>query len=275
VKLPGKPKPPQTANLRASSKATYAIIQTKALLAGKSVEDLLRWAEANIHGGLPRGTVLTRYSALKHLLLERGYSAADIKATLPSIKLYVADKPRGPLSNEQVEVFDRGVREYIRSPPMKALLSLLRHTGMRVSEACNLKRADIVMDDGNRCLQVLGKGGKYRNVPLTPAANKILDAYLQRFNPAPPWLFPGEDPDHQLTRLAVNAACRRLRNAFPELGGRFSPHVLRHTFATRAHERGVSVLVISRILGHATLAQTERYTKPSSAFIATQIAKLK
>jgi integrase/recombinase XerC len=147
-----------------------------------------------------------------------------------------------------------------------ALLELLYGTGLRVSECCALDTTDIDRDRyGVPMLHVRhGKGDKARQVPVGGAADRALAAYL----PA----------RHALAatgaQLFVNAAgerltprsVQRLVKRWTIAGGVHAdatPHALRHSFATHLLDEGVDLRAIQELLGHASLASTQIYTKVS------------
>ena len=147
-----------------------------------------------------------------------------------------------------------------------ALLELLYGTGLRVSEACALDLGDIDRDRyGVPMLLVRrGKGGKSRQVPMGGAADRALVAYL----PARRQLAATG------SALFVNAAGQRLTprsvqrmvKRWTIAGGVHAdatPHSLRHSFATHLLDEGVDLRAIQELLGHASLASTQIYTKVS------------
>jgi integrase/recombinase XerC len=147
-----------------------------------------------------------------------------------------------------------------------ALLELLYGTGLRVSELCALDLTDI--DRGRYGVAMLivrrGKGGKSRQVPIGGAADRALAAYL----PARGALAASG------AALFVNAGGRRLTpRSVQRLVKRWTiaggvhadatPHSLRHSFATHLLDEGVDLRAIQELLGHASLASTQIYTKIS------------
>jgi len=147
-----------------------------------------------------------------------------------------------------------------------ALLELLYATGLRVSECCGLDLGDIDRDRYGTPMVLVrrGKGNKSRQVPLGGAADRALLDYL----PARASLHP---PD---AALFVNATGRRLTprsvqrmvKRWTIAGGVHAdttPHGLRHTFATHLLDEGVDLRSIQELLGHASLASTQIYTKVS------------
>lgn len=160
----------------------------------------------------------------------------------------------------------------------RALLELLYGTGARVSEA-----VDLDVDDAMAALEIglvrlTGKGDKQRIVPLGSYARAALDAYLVRGRPA---LAEGRRPSSRSTRsgasatpalfLGTRGARLSRQNAWLILRGaaeragldapHLSPHTLRHSFATHLLAGGADVRVVQELLGHASVATTQIYTK--------------
>lgn len=144
-----------------------------------------------------------------------------------------------------------------------ALLVLLFSAGLRISEALGLKIGDIAPDE---TLKVKGKGNKERIVPVLPIGMAAVEEYL-RLYPAEKkkdnWLFVGAQ-GKQLNPGVVQRQVRKLR-AKLNLPDTFTPHALRHTFATTLLEAGGDLRTIQELLGHASLAATQRYTKINKA----------
>ncbi|MDR1545641.1 MAG: tyrosine-type recombinase/integrase [Deltaproteobacteria bacterium] len=154
----------------------------------------------------------------------------------------------------------------------QAILELAYSSGLRVSELAALDLSDLDLRRG----QVLvrgGKGGKDRLTPLgRPAAEALrrwLDrrgAWLGRAAGARPAKPPEPGPALFLGRRGGRLCDREIRRIFDRrlaqagLDGRFSPHSLRHSFATHLLSAGADLRAIQELLGHARLTATERYT---------------
>jgi integrase/recombinase XerD len=161
----------------------------------------------------------------------------------------------------------------------RALMETLYGTGARVSEVVALDAADVrpVLADAAAgrvpeppFVLVRGKGGKERLVPLGRRAREALEAYLVRARPALAERRRGGLPARE--PLLLNARGERLsrQSAFAVLAtaarraglpSPASPHVLRHSFATHLVEGGADVRVVQELLGHASLATTQVYTR--------------
>jgi integrase/recombinase XerC len=156
-----------------------------------------------------------------------------------------------------------------------ALLNLLLYAGLRVSEAAALKLADV--DLGERKGMVIvrsGKGRKYREVPLHKTARQALNAYLDKCpNLADDdYVFQGQrgplGARGMQLRIAALAESVDIKNV--------TPHVLRHTFATRLlREAETDLVTVSKLLGHASVATTEIYTQPSERDLAEAVNGLR
>jgi site-specific recombinase XerD len=141
----------------------------------------------------------------------------------------------------------------------RALLEVLYGAGLRAAEVCGLDLGD--HDDGG--LRVTGKGSRTRLVPLGDPAQTALRHWLDRGRPSlsvehsPPAIFLSQR-GHRLDPSTVRRILtRRLRVLGLE---RFSPHALRHAYATDMLEGGGDLRSIQDLLGHASLETTEIYT---------------
>jgi integrase/recombinase XerC len=142
-----------------------------------------------------------------------------------------------------------------------AVLALLYGSGLRISEALDLKRADF--GTGARdAITVTGKGRKQRMVPVLPQVQKLVAGYVALC----PYDLPPDGPlfvgakGGPLVARVVQLAMARLRGALG-LAETATPHALRHSFATHLLARGGDLRAIQELLGHASLATTQIYTE--------------
>jgi len=131
-----------------------------------------------------------------------------------------------------------------------AVLELLYGSGLRVSEVCGLRPGDVDLRSGT--VMVWGKGGKQRQVPITPPA---ADA-LGRLRPVGDALFVNQR-GKRLTPRDVRRIIDRRAPAPTH------PHALRHSFATHLLDGGADLRAVQELLGHADLSTTQRYTHVS------------
>lgn len=129
--------------------------------------------------------------------------------------------------------------------------------GLRVSEVCHLRVADLLSD---RCQirVVQAKGRKDRYTIFSPTLQEELRAYWRLYRPVD-WLFPS--PLYVYRPITTAAVERAFRNAvqsarLPNHGG---IHSLRHSFATHMLEGGVDILTLRKMLGHSSLSSTSIY----------------
>lgn len=156
-------------------------------------------------------------------------------------------------------------------PRNRAILLLMLHAGLRLVEVSRLKWGDIDQEAGTA--RVMGKGDKERVVPLHPELEEALRLWM---GPHPlrahvP-LFPGYN-NEALKPRAIGTIIEKIgREA--GLSKRISPHMLRHTFATRLLRCDVNLRIIQELLGHASVATTQIYTKVVPQDKAQAISKL-
>ena len=142
----------------------------------------------------------------------------------------------------------------------RAMLATLHSTGIRRTEMCNLKVEDI---DSQRMLIHIrqGKGGKDRDVPLSPNRLETLRAYYRWMRPKT-YLFPGTvdgwRADKPITSKVPWEACQEAAQR-AGITKRVSPHLLRHGCATHLLENGADLPTVQALLGHTDLKPTSLY----------------
>jgi integrase len=235
-----------------------------------TADDVLAYAESATRGR-PIGTVLPTRAALKHYLVAvLGFTPEEAHAALPAARGR-PERLRDALSPEQLATYWTAI-ETLRPGPVRTILALLPRTGLRVSEACEMRR-DSVEQRGERLFfRFRGKGDKERIVPLTPSARALLTDYLGLFRPRGDYLFPGNGGG-PITPEAIRKTTRRLRTLAPALGD-VTPHVLRHTWATSALGAGVDLRTVQAALGHASITTTSRYLHPTADMLAAAMDRV-
>ena len=139
-----------------------------------------------------------------------------------------------------------------------SLITLLYGTGLRISEAINLKQGDI--NEKTQELIVKGKGNKTRVVPILP---QIVE-HIQKYCEVCPYMGDVAAPlffGNRGGALTAGAAQRTLVKLRRELGlpETLTPHALRHSYASHLLQGGADLRVIQELLGHASLSTTQRY----------------
>ncbi len=146
-----------------------------------------------------------------------------------------------------------------------AVLALLYGSGLRISEALGLTRAEVPAPGKGDVITVTGKGNKRRMVPVLPQVLALVADYVAICPydlPPDGALFLGAKGGPLSPRI-VQLAMARLRGALglPETA---TPHALRHSFATHLLARGGDLRAIQELLGHASLSTTQIYTAVDS-----------
>jgi tyrosine recombinase XerC len=144
----------------------------------------------------------------------------------------------------------------------KAILELFYATGIRVSELVGIETADLHF--GERLVRVRGKGKKERIVPFGSKAREALEDYRR----VRPQLAEGGDGgeafflNYRGGRLTTRSVQRMVHKYIRRtaVSRKISPHSLRHSFASHLLGRGADLRVIQELLGHASLATTQKYT---------------
>jgi integrase/recombinase XerD len=138
----------------------------------------------------------------------------------------------------------------------RAMLMTTYAAGLRLSETCHLKVADI--DSGRMMLRIVnGKGGKDRYSLLSPALLETLRSYWRANRPAL-WLFPQADATRPVDQGTLQKCfyAAKHRAGIAKEGG---IHSLRHGFATHLLEAGVGIHTIKTLMGHDNISTTARY----------------
>jgi site-specific recombinase XerD len=144
------------------------------------------------------------------------------------------------------------------------VLELLYGSGLRVGEVATLTVDRIDVRRGR--VLVLGKGSKEREVPISEYAVDAISAYLRD---ARPTIAPDGSRQLFFNRRRKPFSERDIRSMVERYGAtllpgrRVTPHTLRHSFATHLLEGGADIRAVQELLGHASVATTQRYTHVS------------
>jgi integrase/recombinase XerD len=182
-----------------------------------------------------------------------------------SLGRFTSPLPKAVLTESEVTALlespgtdDLGLRD-------RAILETLYSTGLRRAELCNLDLFDLDPEEGT--VRVCGgKGGKDRMVPIGTHALEALRRYLREARPhlvatpKQPALFVAAVTHRRLGIKTLNLIVRKRAEA-AGLGKRVTPHTLRHTCATHLLQGGADVRHVQLILGHASVATTQIYTR--------------
>lgn len=154
----------------------------------------------------------------------------------------------------------------------RAVLAVMIYAGLRSKEVLQLKIQDIDLD--NSIIHVVnGKGGKDRMVPVCSALKRILQEYWvdrERLGKETIYYFSRLRGDGAFTKNGLKKAVERLKKHSKI---NFSPHKLRHTFATMMLEGGCDIFTLSKMLGHSDIKTTTIYLSASVDHMHEQIMK--
>jgi integrase/recombinase XerD len=198
------------------------------------------------------GSVVNHVAALRFFFV-RTLKRPEFREFLP----YPRERQRLPgiLSKEEVARLINASGNLFR----RTLLMVLYGTGMRRAEVARLKIGDI--DSQRMIIRVVeGKGGKDRDLPLSPALLETLRAYW-RWRKPKVYLFPSRTHrqiEQPISDKTVWIACGEAAQR-AAIRKRVTPHTLRHSWATHLLEAGTDLRTIQILLGHGDLETTAKY----------------
>ncbi len=210
---------------------------------------------------------------LLHLLRERKLSRSSVNqygcayrflyGTVLGLDGQTFQIPLAPAPQRLPEILSREelARLFAAACHLKSrtFLMLAYGTGLRLSELCHLRVADIDGHADRRCIHVVqGKGAKDRYVPLAEDVLQLLRAWWRSAHPRT-WLFgaqrdPSQPMDGEVAQRWYRAAC-----AHAGIAKRGGIHSLRHAYATHLLEAGVDLYSLQQWLGHSHVSTTTRY----------------
>jgi integrase/recombinase XerD len=145
----------------------------------------------------------------------------------------------------------------------RTMIEMAYDCGLRASELCNLKLQDI--DETGGVMYVKGKGGKERILPYVGTLRVVVRRYLEDARP----VLAGENGRNdflflsargrQMSRQELWYIVQRRGRIAGIARARLHPHVLRHSFATHLQRRGMDLRTLQELLGHSSIATTEKY----------------
>ncbi|MBN2896072.1 MAG: tyrosine-type recombinase/integrase [Campylobacterales bacterium] len=136
----------------------------------------------------------------------------------------------------------------------KLVVLMLYALGLRISELSSLRLEQI----SQSWVRVMGKGRKEREVPLLPLVRDLIQEYQERYTPKQ-FLFESRGD-----RLSENSLRYMVTKLFKDSALKVTPHQLRHAFATELLAHHARINDVSELLGHASMATTQIYTKLGS-----------
>ncbi len=211
------------------------------------------------------GINMAKSSASRKLSAVRGFvkwlgsrniiQKKDIALGLKGPKIQPAI-PRALSFEDTVKLITEGPKQDAHYKRDRLILELMYSAGLRVSELIALNWEDI--EFSTRTMRIMGKGEKERIAPFGREAESLLDEWRTingAKNEGPVFL-----SEKNAERLTVRTVHRLVTRAAKRTGLHgVSPHTLRHCFATHMLERGAPLRVVQELLGHETIATTQRY----------------
>ena len=167
-----------------------------------------------------------------------------------------------PFTRDQIRLLIETARRYPNATRNELLIRIPYSSGIRVSEMVNLRLGDV--DFSGPRIRVLGKGNKHRTIVFGRKVARLLWKYLDEepHGNEEEWLlWSGRGINTRLTRQSVGKIIHRLGARAGLKGVRCSPHTLRHSFGTEFSRTGGQPYALKEILGHTTLATTNKYVK--------------
>ena len=243
-------------------------------LQGIPIKELARWVDPNNGrldiwvqsiSHLAASTINARLASVSHLLNWVGHRIPE----------WVSRPQKGrslpkTLTHREIERLKEAAATS-ENPFANVVITLFLDTGIRVSELCALNRSSMDFDDLSATVRE-GKGGKDRLVLFTEATVAAIEAYGQIREIIVSRHVPSDEHrdalilnrrGRRLTPRAVQKLMDSLADAADIPRSKLSPHTLRHNFATGLLERGMDLVSIQRLLGHANISTTRVYLEIS------------
>lgn len=214
-------------------------------------------------GSKPRSTArqLSSFRRFYRFLLREGVIQED-----PTVKIEMPKIGRSlPKSLTEAEVETLLTAPEVSDPlghRDRAMLEVLYATGLRVSELINLKQSQVNLNQG--VLRIRGKGDRERLIPIGEESQRWIREFISGprteilLERQSEYLFPTRRGD-RMTRQAFWHIIKRYAQK-ANIGGKLSPHTLRHAFATHLLNNGADLRVVQMLLGHSDLSTTQIYT---------------
>ena len=201
---------------------------------------------------------LNSFQSFNDFLIHEGIMAEKV-VDLGRDRIKIAKGSEKPVEVYSDELVEKLMFHLEKSNNMrdKVVVQVLLLTGVRVSELCGIKIRDI--DFLSHQLKVIGKGGKYREIPLKVELVEIVKQYLlvrkQNKHNQSEYLLLGQRG--ALGRDAINRILTRITKE-AKLSQKLKPHACRHTFCTNLIRKGVPITTVSKLVGHSSLETTMR-----------------
>lgn len=216
--------------------------------------DLRGYIDIRLSKGLSPAAVENERKALRSLfsfLKKEGLRHDDPTEGIRHIKVPYNEK-RCPSVDDVEKVIEVGCLRSNDANKIRTLIRLLATTGLRLTEAASLRKDGV--DFKANELRIVGKGRKLRVVPLLPEVANMLRDYIDSHPSESPFVFPGNTRTGYAEIYNIEKTLKRacLRAKVEP----FTPHQLRHLYATEMLRNGAKLEVVGRILGHSSIGIT-------------------
>ena len=214
--------------------------------------------------GISANSIARRLAAIRmfhRFLVREGITKSDPSNLIDSPRLWKKIPDTLSVNEMEALIAQPGLRDPqgIRD---RAILETLYATGMRVSEAVNLKKDNVNLDIG--FLRCTGKGNKERVIPLGKKAIASIKRYLESSRLK---LLKGKGSEflflnrfgNKISRVSLWKIVKKYALA-AKIKKPIKPHILRHSFATHLLERGADLRSVQEMLGHSNISTTQIYT---------------
>jgi integrase/recombinase XerC len=226
--------------------------------------------------GLGNASTARELSALKAFIAFARQQSGDPDPTAPRLRGPRLKKglPRPVTPDEAVNLADMidglSSEDWIGARD-RAVLLLMYGSGLRIAEALSLTGRDVPLGE---VLQVTGKGGKQRMVPVLPITRAAVAEYVRLCQ----WPLSAKEPLFRGAKggtLSPGMVQRAMAQARRALGlpDTATPHALRHSFATHLLSAGADLRSLQELLGHASLGSTQIYTRVDAASLLENYRK--
>lgn len=226
--------------------------------------DLRLWVASLASRNFTTATILRKMSALRalygYLMRYKGLEVNPAaRLVAPRAPHNLPDFVREEETARAIDALDADSDDFVTARDA-LIVDMLYSTGIRESELIGLKNADV---DAARCeLKVLGKRNKERIIPFGAELKDMIEHYriLRSEYASDGDAFFVRTDGRPLYRMLVYRVVNSALTDAAVNSSRRSPHVLRHSFATDMLNNGADLVAVQKLLGHASLETTQRYT---------------
>lgn len=224
-----------------------------------NVDLFINWLKINRNSSLT--TCNQRLACLKGF---SKYLIYELPEMLPELQKIIL-KQQAKVVKEEIRFLSiEEVKSILNKPNQKTkkglkelvILSILYDTGVRVNELINLSLNDIRLDEVST-IKVLGKGNKYRTIPISDNLKILLSRYIDKFSITTGILFKS----NQNKKYTSNGIRYIISKYTKEIDFKVTPHTFRHSKASHLVEANVPLIYIRDLLGHEHVSTTEIYAK--------------